>query len=239
MSKAAKEKVPCWYQHLGSNRRCGGFGHLACHHALCYTPEVETAVAAAKRSGRGGGGKSGGKSGGKHGKSRGGKDQQLDFHDTHESEQGAANNKAFRLFDALLCCSDAECRDRDEANLGAQAGFGLLSSGQSQPRTLDFGRGPSGEEDLSWSRRWWLRFLFCVSIVVQWTRIIFKPVCVLMLVGLLVLGLPVFSSVPAADLGLKQGLAQAVAEIKRPQGCHSEEFLAMRLPSGYNCCGFT
>ena len=234
VSKCAKEKIPCWYQHPGANRKCGGFGHLARHHAACYTPEAEAAVKAAKLQSQGGGSK-----GRKRGRGKGGKDQRLDFCDGHETEQGNADNKALRLLDALLCFDDRGERSTEDQSKFAWAGFGSLSSGQGQPCVLDFGRGPSGEKDLSRIARLWLQVLHWLSLFRGRFRLFLMILKVALLLVLVAVGMPLFSSTPAVDQGLKHGMVGVMNELGQ-QGCNSSAtMLAMKLPGGYNCRGYT
>ena len=73
VGKCARERVPCWYQHLNAIKKCGGFGHLARHHAAVYTEKAAKEVEEAKKQGKSG-------------------ERRLDLADSHESPQAEGRN---------------------------------------------------------------------------------------------------------------------------------------------------
>ena len=207
VGKCAREKIPCWYQHPNAKRKCGGFGHLARHHAAVLTEKASKEVEDAKKQGKPG-------------------ERRLDLSDSHESPQAEGRNRALRLIDALLVNQDTPQDDTKEAQ-------------RTKEDRLDFGRGPSGEHDLSWVQRSWMMLLFmmcCAAACVK--RVTHFGGFVLLLV-LIFIGLPRGAANPLSDPALQMGITKKLRRYNLFNDSHSYDlFLPVKLPGGYNCRGY-
>ena len=223
VAKCAKEKIPCWYKHIGSNKVCGGYGHLSRHHAGCYTPDgKKQADEAREKAKAAGGGKKGGKKG--SGKRR---DQRLDFSDTHDAPPAEGANKALRLLDALLVSQDNASEAVSE-----------------QAKELDLGRGPGDENpvnpernDMSGPSRMWLYFLFCLACAGRFVGKFLYGAIVVTCLAVLVTGLPRMGATSEIDNGIKHGVSEHLGIYNYNQ-TGSDQFFAVTLPTGYNSRGY-
>ena len=220
VSRAVKEKLPCWYAWQGG-KPCGGYGHVSRHHHETLTPEnKKIRDEKQKEKGKGGGKNKKGKSKG----SKKGGEKRLDMNDSHDSPTQAERQRSARLLEALLVSGDCDRKrglDFDE-DLGKHK---ILEGRLATERLKGFAFG----------------ILFVLLALLSKAMKALRVSAVMLIIFLFIAGLPLVLGESRDEARLYQA-SQAVRGVAgtNDSGRSAETFLpaCFSLPKGYNSRGY-